>query len=50
MNGLSLNHISAEAIGEPTWFMPALVKSSVGSSCGITDDECTYVWPCFSLK
>lgn len=24
-----------------TWFIPALAKRRVGSSCGITDDECT---------
>jgi hypothetical protein len=27
------------------WFMPAFVKSSVGSSCGTTADEGTGVWP-----
>src|SRR5471032_2576676 len=27
------------------WFMPAFVKSSVGSSPGTTGDEATMVWP-----
>lgn len=26
-----------------TWFMPAFANSNVGSSNGITEDECTYV-------
>src|SRR5688500_7217773 len=32
------------------WFIPALVNSSVGSSCGTTGDDGTNVWPCFSMK
>src|SRR5438552_5718264 len=32
------------------WFMPALVNSSVGSSCGTTGDDGTNVWPCFCTK
>ena len=31
------------------WFIPALVKSSVGSFCGTSDDECTSRCP-FSTK
>ncbi len=30
------------------WFMPALVKRSVGSLCGTTEDEGTMAWPLFS--
>src|SRR3954451_17402138 len=30
--------------------MPALVNSSVGSSCGTTDELGTNVWPCFCTK
>src|ERR1700722_13404037 len=30
--------------------MPALAKSSVGSSCGTTLEEGTKVWPCFLQK
>ena len=32
------------------WFMPALVNSSVGSSCGTTRRRGTNVWPCFLTK
>src|SRR5205823_4789362 len=32
------------------WFMPAFVKSSVGSSSGTTGDDGTAVWPCFFTK
>src|SRR3954447_25996580 len=32
------------------WFMPALVKSSVGSSCGTTGDDGTKGWPRFWQK
>src|SRR5262249_6557367 len=32
------------------WFMPALVNSNVGSSCGTTGDDGTNVWPCFFTK
>src|SRR5690348_8637986 len=32
------------------WFMPALVNSSVGSSCGTTLLDRTNVWPCFFTK
>src|SRR5262245_44917668 len=32
------------------WFMPALAKSSVGSSCGTTGDDGTKVCPCFLQK
>src|SRR5689334_10997075 len=32
------------------WFMPAFVKSSVGSSSGTTGDERTKVCPCFFTK
>src|SRR5438046_10254859 len=32
------------------WFIPALVNSSVGSSCGTTGEEGTKVWPCFWMK
>lgn len=28
--------------GNGTWFMPALANSSVGSSSGTVDEECTY--------
>ena len=31
------------------WFIPALVKSSVGSSCGTSDELATMRWP-FALK
>ncbi len=27
------------------WFIPALVKSSVGSSCGTSDELDTMAWP-----
>src|SRR6266852_3980594 len=30
--------------------MPALVKSSVGSLAGTSDDECTRLWPLLSKK
>eukprot|EP00958_Prasinococcus_capsulatus_P007243 scaffold674_cov371-Prasinococcus_capsulatus_cf.AAC.1 len=30
------------------WFIPALVKRRVGSSCGTTGLECTMVWPLLS--
>src|SRR5436305_10818164 len=32
------------------WFIPAFVKSSVGSSCGTTGELGTNVWPCFWTK
>ena len=32
------------------WFIPALVNSSVGSSCGTTGELGTNVWPCFWQK
>src|SRR6516225_1438257 len=32
------------------WFMPALVNSNVGSSCGTTGDDGTAVWPCLITK
>ena len=32
------------------WFMPALVKSSVGSLAGTSDEECTRRWPLVSKK
>src|ERR1700676_363588 len=32
------------------WFIPALVNSNVGSSCGTTGDDGTNVWPCFLTK
>ena len=32
------------------WFMPALQKSSVGSSCGTHGDDFQKVWPCCSTK
>src|SRR5207249_6919381 len=32
------------------WFIPALAKSSVGSSCGTTGDDGTNWWPCFLQK
>src|SRR4051794_20271145 len=32
------------------WFIPALVNSSVGSSCGTTGELGTNVWPCFCTK
>src|SRR6266545_5364438 len=32
------------------WFMPALAKSSVGSSCGTTGLDGTNVCPCFLQK
>src|SRR6476661_5160886 len=32
------------------WFMPALVKSSVGSLAGASDDECTRLCPLLSKK
>src|SRR3954469_8609625 len=32
------------------WFIPALVNSSVGSSCGTTGELGTNVWPCFCAK
>src|SRR3954451_21570055 len=32
------------------WFMPALVKSNVGSSCGTTGELGTKVCPCFCTK
>ena len=32
-----------------TWFIPAFANNSVGSSSGITDEECQYVCS-FSLK
>src|SRR3954469_1180914 len=32
------------------WFIPALVNSSVGSSCGTTGDDGTNVWPCRCTK
>src|SRR5438874_3295081 len=32
------------------WFIPALVNSSVGSSCGTTGELGTNVCPCFSTK
>ena len=32
------------------WFMPALVKSNVGSSCGTTGDDGTKVCPCRCTK
>src|SRR4029078_213284 len=32
------------------WFIPALVNSSVGSSCGTTGELGTKVWPCFCTK
>src|SRR5687768_567770 len=32
------------------WFIPALVNSSVGSSCGTTGDDGTNVWPCRFTK
>src|SRR5262249_59454939 len=32
------------------WFIPALAKSSVGSSCGTTGDDGTKVCPCFWQK
>src|SRR4051812_15762012 len=32
------------------WFIPALVNSSVGSSCGTTGLLGTKRWPCFCTK
>src|SRR5215204_1676846 len=32
------------------WFIPALVNSSVGSSCGTTGELGTNVWPCRATK
>ena len=32
------------------WFMPAFVKSSVGSSCGTTGEDGTAVCPCLETK
>src|SRR4051794_23164700 len=32
------------------WFIPALVNSNVGSSCGTTGELGTNVCPCFSTK
>src|SRR5712691_5553106 len=32
------------------WFMPALVNSSVGSSCGTTLEDGTNMWLCLSTK
>src|SRR4051794_32441126 len=32
------------------WFIPALVNSSVGSSCGTTGEDGTNAWPCFLQK
>src|SRR3954468_21137699 len=32
------------------WFIPALVNSSVGSSCGTTGDDGTKAWPCRCTK
>jgi len=43
-NTTTYKHIT---LSVSTWFMPALAKSSVGSSSGIVDDEWTYSC-CFS--
>ena len=32
------------------WFMPALMKSSVGSSCGTTGDDGQWVWAALETK
>src|SRR5690349_12134139 len=32
------------------WFIPAFVKSNVGSLAGTSDDECTRLWPLLSKK
>lgn len=44
INTTTYKHIT---LSVSTWFMPALAKSSVGSSSGIVDDEWTYSC-CFS--